>query len=60
MFLSGVDPELRQQYREAGRVDVGEAIEVFEATPILDESSLQALTRATEWLAEPHRDEEPS
>ena len=60
VFLSGVDPALHQQYSHAGRVDVGEAIEVFDATPILEESSLQAFTRATEWLAEPGRDEEPT
>lgn len=60
VFLSGVDPALRHQYRHAGRVaiGVGEALEVFEATPILSESSLEAHRRAREWLAEDDQQEE--
>lgn len=60
VFLSGVDPALRHQYRHAGRVSigVGEALEVFEATAVLSESSVLAYRRAREWLAEDDQEEE--
>jgi sulfate permease, SulP family len=58
VFLSGVDPALHKQYGSAGPAAVDDAIEVFEATPILNESSRQAYARATDWLAQPDQDNE--
>jgi SulP family sulfate permease len=50
LYLSGVDRALVEQFKQAGHLDTGGPIRVFEATAILGESTAQAYGDADAWL----------
>jgi len=50
LFLGGVDPELLERLRRAGRVDVDEQVTVLPAEAELGTSTLAAYDAATAWL----------
>ncbi len=50
LYLSGVDPELVAQMRRSRRVEAAGKVEVYEATPRLGESTMEAFEDAEHWL----------
>ena len=50
LYLSGVAPELIEQMRRSRRVEAAGRVEIYEATPKLGESSLEAYEDAEHWL----------
>jgi len=57
LYLSGVDPELIEQFTRARHVEATGPVEVVEATPNLGESSLTAYHQAQTWVIENRTDE---
>ncbi len=57
LYLSGVDPELIEQFTRAGHVEATGPVEMVEATPNLGESSLTAYNQAETWVIENTPDE---
>lgn len=51
VYLSGVSPELHARMRETGIIDAIDNLEVWDATRVLNESSLEAYESAKAWLA---------
>ena len=49
LYLSGVDPDLLEQFRRTRRVDVDRRVRVYEATMVIGESSGQAVRDAIAW-----------
>ena len=50
LYLSGVAPELIEQMRRSRRVEAAGKVEVYEATPRLGESTMEAFEDAEHWL----------
>ena len=52
LYLSGVDEGVRTTLIRSGKLDLGGAVVVESMTPIIGESTLQALADANAWLLE--------
>jgi sulfate permease, SulP family len=50
LYLSGVDPRVRDQMRRSGKLTAAGPLAVYEATPIVGESSRRAAADAAAWL----------
>jgi SulP family sulfate permease len=50
LYLSGVDPVLLDQFRQAQRVDVEGRVQVFVASEVIGDSSGRAYAEAENWL----------
>lgn len=51
LYLSGVDPQAAQQLTRSAKLDLGDEVHVVEATPVLGESTGEAVRQARRWLA---------
>jgi len=52
LYLSGLDPDMAARLARTGRVTVTSPVRVFDATPILGESTWAALHDAQAWVVE--------
>lgn len=50
LYLSGVDDEVSEQLRRAGKLDLDEAVQVVPADEVLGASTERALANASAWL----------
>jgi SulP family sulfate permease len=55
LYLTGVDPALRDQMRRSGSFGVEGPTRIYAAEPALGESTLRALEDAEAWLVESRR-----
>jgi SulP family sulfate permease len=60
LYLTGVDHALVERFTAARRIDASGPIQIFEATPTLGESTLQAYEAADTWLRRPRDPLEPT
>jgi SulP family sulfate permease len=56
LLVSGVDPHVYEQMVRTGKIRLNGPPRIFPATPILGESSRQAIEAARDWLAAPSPD----
>ncbi|MFB4300903.1 SulP family inorganic anion transporter [Actinomadura sp. NTSP31] len=59
LYLSGLDHDMAQRLHRTGRVDLSGPVKIFEATPMLGESSRAAYADAEAWGVQ-HRRPDPS
>ena len=59
LYVSGLDPLLIAQARRTGTIAHGGPVQLYAASPVIGESSLQAFHDATAWV-EAHRPDVPS
>jgi SulP family sulfate permease len=52
LYLSGLDPDMAARLARTGRVTVTSPVRVFDATPVLGESTWAALHDAQAWVVE--------
>jgi SulP family sulfate permease len=52
LYLSGIDPGARQHVERTGKLELSGPVRLFEATPIVGESTRAALADAQGWLAD--------
>ena len=50
LYVSGIDPGLLAQARRTGTLSDSESVQLYEARPVVGESSLQAFHDATAWV----------
>ncbi|GAA4361589.1 SulP family inorganic anion transporter [Angustibacter luteus] len=55
LYLSGVDPEMLQRFQRSYSQDARGNLHVFEATEVVGDSTLRAVSEARAWLVQ-HRD----
>jgi SulP family sulfate permease len=58
LYLSGVDPQLIERFQRSQTQDVRGRVQIFEATPTLEESTTEAVDDATRWLVTPQAEAE--
>jgi SulP family sulfate permease len=51
LYLSGLNPQMREQVARTGKLPLDGPVRLFEATPIIGESTRAALSDAEGWLA---------
>jgi SulP family sulfate permease len=51
LYLSGIDQHAREQVARTGKLDFSGPVRLYEATPVLGESTRAALADAEGWLA---------
>lgn len=56
LYLSGVDEDVGEQLREAGKLDLGQAVHVVPAGDVIGASTDQAVTSARGWLGSTRAD----
>jgi SulP family sulfate permease len=60
LYLTGVDHALVERFTASRHIDATGPIQIFEATPTLGESTLQAYGAAEAWLLRPRESVEPA
>ncbi|CCH88440.1 Sulphate transporter [Modestobacter italicus] len=50
LYLSGLDRDVAEQLRRAGKLDIGDSVHLAEATNVLGASTYRALAHGEEWL----------
>jgi sulfate permease, SulP family len=53
LYLSGVDPQVLERFQRTQSRDTRDVVRVFEARPVVGESTLAALSDANSWLVTP-------
>ena len=54
LYLTGLDPAVSERFRQAGQIQASGPLRMFEATPIIGESTARAREDAETWLVETH------
>jgi sulfate permease, SulP family len=55
LYLTGIDPRVREQLHRSGKVEAGGPLVIYEARAIVGDSSRQAAADARAWLAGPRQ-----
>jgi len=50
LYLSGVDPRMVERFRRSHAIDLGDTVQVFEATEVLGEATGAAVEDARAWM----------